>query len=339
MVDGDEGTLDQMLDEDLDSDATTSDGLTNHLPMALLAKWRLGADADELRRFRSHYRPRCRQLPGPVRELDRSTWTSAIGQRRAAGDLRRYFSGEVAQRGVDETLRAHLPALLPGIGGGAFHGVIRLSYALDDSSPTRVAAGLAYLAEVGDPLGPVPERGSRSLGLMEIAAALVSSDLTVPTGSGPSIGEAMQLVARDTRFQDAVGSIQITDDTESELAELALILFATTGNFISLHGVTGMAAISRIRPWVDDLDALDRYSCQALAAAYVTVGAPGLWSRPRLDHFVGSNDANTEDVAAAGAASDDEHVAKLVYTAHCRWAELRDPLYLAAAAREVRTAR
>jgi hypothetical protein len=35
-----------------------------------------------------------------------------------------------------------------------------------------------------------------------------------------------------------------------------------------------------------------------------------------------------------GAYSDDEHVAKLIYTAHQRWSRTRDPLYLAVAARE-----
>lgn len=95
-----------------------------------------------------------------------------------------------------------------------------------------------------------------------------------------------------------------------------------------------MAALARFRPWVDDVDSFDRYGFQALAAAYVTVGAPPLWPQLRLDELVGRNQSAIADVAAVGAASDDEHVSKLVYSAHCRWAEGHDPLYLAVAARK-----
>ena len=329
----DEQTLMGLLDDELNFDPTTTDALTNHLPMALLAKSRLGADADELLRFKAKYQRRLQPLKKSERQLDQSNWTSAIGRRGAATDLRRYFARSIAEHGVDAVLRTHLSALLAGIGGGAFHGVIRLSYALDSASPARIAAGLAYLAELGDALGPLPDRRLGSGGVSEIANALSRSDPPLSVPKGWNIGERMREVAGDERFQDAVGSLQFTDDTESQLAEFSLRLFATSGDFTSLHGVTGMAAVSSIRPWVEDVVALDRYTVQALLAAYVTLGAPPIWSQSRLDEFVSLDQSSVADVAAVGASSDDEHVSKLIYTAHTRWAESDDPLYLAVAAR------
>ena len=333
MGDAGEQTLSGLLDDELNFDPTTTDSLTNHLPMALLAKRRLGADADELLRFKAKYQRRLRPLEVSERQLDESNWTTAIGRRGAAGDLRRYFARSIAEHGVDAVLRTHLSALLPGIGGGAFHGVIRLSYALDASSPARIAAGLAYLAEVGDAIGPLPDRHVGSDGVSEIANVLGRSDPPLSIPKGWNIGDRMRLVAGDERFQDAVGSLQVTDETESQLAEFSLRLFTTSGDFTSLHGVTGLAAISSIRPWVEDVVALDRYTVQALLAAYVTLGAPPIWSQTRFDEFVSVDRSSVAEVAAVGASSDDEHVSKLIYTAHTRWREFGDPLYLAVAAR------
>jgi hypothetical protein len=144
--------LQELLDDELGADPTTVRGLTNHLPMALVAKEGLGADADELIRFAAAYATRITTLDEPSKRLDENNWRSAIGNYEAAADLRNYFVRQVGEAGTDETLKKHLPVLMAGIGGAAFHGVIRLAYAIEVSSASRVAAGLAYLAEVGSPL-------------------------------------------------------------------------------------------------------------------------------------------------------------------------------------------
>src|SRR5579863_7897764 len=76
--------LQELLDEELGADPTTVQGLTNHLPMALVAKHGLGADADELVRFATAYSTRITSLDEPSVLLDEGTWKSAIGERDAA---------------------------------------------------------------------------------------------------------------------------------------------------------------------------------------------------------------------------------------------------------------
>jgi hypothetical protein len=302
--------------------------------MALVAKGRLGADADELIRFTAAYSSRITVLDEPSEHLDEKTWRSAIGRRDAAADLRSYFLGRVSEQGPDETLHTHLPALLPGIGGAAFHGVIRLAYAIEVSSPSRIAAGLAYLAEVGSPLRPVAPGEVKTQDPAEILSELSrSNDLPVPPIL-KTIDEEMRVVAQSELFDAAVSSLEFTDDTDQKLAQAALHLFASTYDFTALHGVTGMEAISLIRPWIDDTEQLSRFAFQALAAAYLSIGAPSLWSRDRLDEFVGSNERDPTEVARIAAFSNDEHVSKLVYTARRSWAKTHDPLYLAVAARK-----
>lgn len=118
------------------------------------------------------------------------------------------------------------------------------------------------------------------------------------------------------------------------MAEAALQVYASSNDFTALHGVTGLAAISSIRPWIEDDELVSRFAFQALVAAYLSIGAPPLWSSDRLDQFVDSNRSDTKEVRAVAAFSDDEHVAKLVYTALGSWERTNDPLYLAVAARK-----
>ena len=142
-----------LLDDELNFDPTTTDALTNHLPMALLVKSRLGADADELLRFKAKYQRRLQPLKGSERQLDRSNWTSAIGRRATATDLRRYFARSIAESMASMRCSEPISGAPGGIGGPAFHGVIRLSYALDSASPAASQLGWPTLLKSVMPLG------------------------------------------------------------------------------------------------------------------------------------------------------------------------------------------
>ena len=325
--------LQELLNEELGTEPTTVRGLTNHLPMALVAKERLGADADELIRFAAAYSRRVAPLSASRVRLEKKNWKAAIGQSGAAADLRDYFARAVAEVGVDETLRTHLPPLLPGIAGAGFHGAIRLAYAIEVASPSRIAAGLAYLAEVGRPLCPLVSGAATTPDPMSVFAVMSKSQLGSSPPEGKTIDAEMREVAQSESFEAAVSSLEITQETDQKLTEAALHIFAATDDFTALHGVTGLAAVFSLRPWIDDRDQMTRFAFQALSAAYLSIGAPPTWTRERLDEFVGSNGNDPLKVRSVAAASDDEHVSKLVYTAHQLWERTNDPLYLAVAAR------
>jgi len=330
----DASALQRLLDDELATEPTTIRGLTNHLPMALVAKANLGADEAELQRFAAKYAARIAPLGDVSTRLERSTWSSAIGEGAAASDLRDYFVRCVNDDGVDATLRFHLPVLLPGIGSAGFHGAIRLAYAIEVASPSRIAAGLAYLAEVARPLRTLVPGDAVTHDPVEILAALSRSGEWSTPFESRTIDEEMRYVVRQEGFDGVVAALHVGADTEELLASAALQVFASTNNFTALHGVTGLSAISALRPWIEDVEELDRFAFQALIAAYLSIGAPPSWTRDQLEEFSGSNVSDPAEVRASAAQSDDEHVAKLVYTAHGCWEQTGDDLYLAVAARE-----
>jgi len=326
--------LESLLDEELDFDATTTNGLTNHLPMALVAKSGLGASSDELRRFATRYEVRLAPRSDVDTQLSAATWRSAIGRAGSFEVLCDYFTRSVNDEGPEATLQRHIDALSPGLCGAAFHGAIRLAYALELSSPPRIAAGLAYLAESAVALGEPLTSSTSSNSVADVLAQLSVSNQFEGLPSGGLISEEMLDVATMVPFRSAVATCRLDGDTIDDLRRAALILYATTGDFTSLHAVTGVEALTALRPYSQDVTGFDAACVKGVAAAYATVGAPPLASTEQLSAFSSSNGATEDDVAAVGAMSDDEHVSKLVYTSLRLRAKTNDDLYLAVAARK-----
>jgi Questin oxidase-like len=327
-------TLGRLIDEELDRDATTARGLTNHLPMALVAKAGLGASYEELARFSEKYRHRLVPSSEPTVRLTRVTWRDVMGHPDAYPDLVEYFNREISDHGSDEMLRTHLDSLVDGVAGAAFHGVIRLAYALDVASPARIATGLAYLTSTAMFLGPLNNGTTVSDDPELLLGQLATGSQRRPDDSVGNISARMGFVADQSQFAAVAGTLSVDAMTHVRLSDLALRLYASTDDFTALHGVTGLEAISRLRPYVSDVERLDRSSFQALAAAYLSIGAPDIWSTARLSEM-GEMTLDESDVATRAAFSDDEHVAKIVFTSRRLHVMTRDPLYLAVAARAV----
>jgi hypothetical protein len=326
--------LEGLLDEELTFDATTTSGLTNHLPMALVAKCGLGASSEELRRFATRYEKRLAPRIVVDAPLTKATWRSAIGRRGTFDALSMYFVKAVNDEGPEATLRQHLDALTPGICGAAFHGAIRLAYALELSSPSRIAAGLAYLAENAEPLGDPLRSRSPEHGVSEVFARLSTTVDSVVFPDRKLISEEMLDAASWTTLRDAVATCRLDDNTIDELRRAALTLYATTGDFTSLHAVTGVDALTALRPYAQDITAFDAACVMGVAAAYATVGAPPMATLAQLAEFTEASSASIDEIAAVGANSDDEHVAKLIYTSLRLRERTSDDLYLAVAARK-----
>lgn len=327
--------LNSLLDNELSFDATTKSGLTNHLPMALVAKAGLGAGSDELARFATTYQVRLVPVEVPLDVLTGVTWRHVIGEPDAYPDLLGYFNREVADNGVETTLRNHLAYLIDGVSGAGFHGVIRLAYALETNVPLQVSAGLAYFAASAMTLGPMEDGLATSESPEELLINLARDPQWGSLESVRMISARMRLVASRPEFAQVASSLAIGEDTFRQLADVALKVYASTNDFTALHGVTGLEAIARLRPFVDDVDRLDRASFQALAAAYLTIGAPSLWSVDRLDEMKAMTTLDATAVARRASRSDDEHVAKIVYTAQRLGEKTGDKLYLSVAERAV----
>ncbi|MGC2486328.1 MAG: questin oxidase family protein [Acidimicrobiales bacterium] len=321
------GSLDELLDKSLTFDATTERGLTNHLPMALVAKAGLGASLVELRRFSTRYSRRLVPAGSSGHLVTKSDWQSAVGKKDAYVDLTRFFDDEVRELGIEGAVRTYLTYLLPGISGAAFHGVIRLAYSLDVDSPERVGTALAYLASSAMELAPLEDVEERTDDPEVLLVEMTVGGAWASVPATNLISDEMRWVGPQPGFSSFASSLQVDDSTPRRLAAAALKVYASTNNFTALHGVTGMEALARLRRYAEDTERFDRYSFQALAAAFATIGAPAVWSADQLAVAASSTVLDEETVRHRAAWSDDEHVAKLVFTSQRLHERQPDPLY------------
>lgn len=299
-------SLRQQLDASAGWDAEYGHNLASHLPMALTALARLGAD--ELRReaFARVYATRLHAAPPRAPWPAGEPWQARFGDPRAWPAYRSLFDDWLDHEGAPVVLAQALPALLRGVGAAAFHGPIRAAYAVAAGHSHELADALAYWACRWFSLGPAPRGGA------EHDAARLLARIRIAKPKPALIAERMALAATDPAFAAVAAMLHIEPAATLEpLATLAARLYAQSRNFTVLHLVTSAHAMRVLLPWLDEDDvaaALGHYWL-AYAAGYVASGlAQGAGAKPSRATPTLPWDA----IVTRAIASGDDHQIKLV---------------------------
>ncbi len=101
-------------------------------------------------------------------------------------------------------------------------------------------------------------------------------------------------------------ALEVKSDTLDRLALAMLDLYASTGDFTALHAVTSTHAFRVLAPFMVDSQLALRYHWQALAAAYIGIGAP------RIEAPAHKAPPAWDEILPRAIASEDEHTVKLV---------------------------
>jgi hypothetical protein len=272
-------------------------GFFNHLPMALLALERLGGDEARLREFAAFYAKRLR-LQAPGESLPDDDWREALGQRRYESALAAKFDEDVLTRGSITLLRDVVPHLTIGLASEAFHGAIRVAYAVDSGDDVDIAPALASWVTGFRVFGGSGE--TKFANVADAFAAIAIDDRFAATLEGRSIDGRVAAVNALPAFAGYRSSIEHVD--LPDLAMIAARIFIATGDFAALHLVTACHAVRVLQPFLPQ-PALDVLA-NAMLAAYVALGRP-----PLATTII--NDGS--DLASRAVTSDDDHDLKLVY--------------------------
>ncbi len=295
--------LPELLDGVARFDAEYGGGLSNHLPMALGALARLGAADQTLMTFAAHYAQRLSPAPPAAPWPAGDAWGAYLGQREAWPIYRDLFRQWLHSETAATVLSQALPRLMQGCGAAAFHGLIRTAYAVQSAHRQELTDALAYWACRWLDLGPVGSGGT------EPDAELVLRQLRVVRSGGDLIFQRMQAAAATAQFRRTVPRLAVSSSTLPQLAALAAMAYAASGNFTALHLVTSAHAVRVLLPFMDEDDtsaAVGAY-WRAFAAA---VCVAGLRAKPLPDL------RGWPDILGAARASDDDHVIKLVDSCH-----------------------
>lgn len=298
--------------------------LANHLPMALLALDRLGADGDTLRRFADGYAQRLLPAPACASALDPHDYLGSSGDYPR---FLRFFQDRIREAGIEAVLHDWVPVLMPGLAASAFHGMIRLAYAIEGGLEDEIALALAYWASeyASLPLPLEPAEG----GLEQIAERLrlaltayvfkpgIIIDKMLELAWGPALAGAAVQPAAAPALRDIAG--------------FALQAYTRREDFTLLHIVTGCHAFRIVQGHAGDKALARRYLWQAALAAWLTVAAA-----PAKQQALQPGAALDErEIAARALQSRDDHVIKLCHTALCEYREYGDARYLQIATRKL----
>lgn len=332
-------------------------GLSNHGPMAVEAMVRRGY-ADSVGRWVDNYTQRLVEPPRGLAVVTEDDWREALGDIRRVADWTAFFHRELAEHPWREVVTRWWPRLLPGIAGGATHGVIRVGHVVHalvlaeaETGPGAEPAGAIddnpLLVELIDSLGywaacwkPVHGDPSHRPGSLSAAEALAA----VPPVADQVRGVPHRIAQLpDTElWQPALGGLRAVDDPGEVPTLLTQVIDATVVDYLPhghgqpvmrVHASTAPAAVLRVLPalprelWVPSMDV----AWQAAAALRAACLPPAAGPADLAPHLKGVT--TPEDAMDRAIEHGDEHVIKFVDIAMDTFARTGDPDALAASSR------
>jgi hypothetical protein len=299
------------------------DRLTNHGPMVVEVLARRGRE-DEVHRWLDRYLRRLEELPGPVDRITEANWREALGEERRVGDWTGYFRARMAEQPWRSVLETWWPRLIPGVLGGATHGVIRVGHAVrtlrrspdSEAAVDELAHGLAHWAARSQavpgadrpPSGPVTGTG---------AGAALDGVPRVPVQHGTVADRLGQLDGLDG-WPDALAALRPPAEPPRLVLQLRALVDAAARRYASyghaspvllVHTATAPNAVLQTLPvlppalWPASAAAVWT-AVAAITAAYATAFSTDSPSAP------GEPQAALDLAVAHG----DEHVIKLTDT-------------------------
>jgi hypothetical protein len=324
-------------------------GTMAHVPLALMALYRIGASPAQMRRFfgdagASRRPAHDAKDRGPLTVED---WRRHL---RTGVSFRRWFAffdGWMAEGSVKAVLDGVLPTLIEG-GVTAFdHSLIHMSYAIDYGGREEIACALALWANT---LGTARDFDQTATPV-EPAALLDSivrytSDLKLSPRGGDSGSIAWRLdqVWRYRELSKQLKPVVIPEaDPLGRFSEIILALFCEAHEFTMLHALTTCHALRSLLVWVRDPKKTLAAYWHSVCASWVTVR--------RMPEFEGAREGTPTggsswvELTSAAVQPDSRihetqyvHRAKLVYSCRQEFEHTKRDLYRAVAAREVERA-
>ncbi len=311
---------------------------TNHLPMAICALQRMGADRNRLMEFCAEY---ARRLSGRIQSntvIDQGNWKDKRGQHRFFDAYTRFFRSEEKRLGTRAMVETYMNDLMEGIGSAAFHALIKLAYGIMMEDSEEIIESMAYYAISYLPLGEIninnPEYDNPVDALRNLQEKTSWQD---HTAEGSNIDEKIHKVVIDPDFNRY---LEIPPKNhESFINDIAMAtrnIFINSFNFTSLHMVTGTHALRIVLPYIHSEYhpiAMNQF-WKTAAAAYLSIGAPPVELQK---NNASTSGMNWDEIFRRAIPSNDAHVIKITFTCHEEEKEYNDPLYRYIAEREVRS--
>jgi hypothetical protein len=330
------GTYDEALERFHRTGPEFDGWLSNHGPMVIEALTRRDQDAS-IHAWVDAYAARLDELPRSRWPIADDEWQDVIGDPSRSADWIELMRRQLRERSWSDVLALWWPRLLPGIAGGATHGVIRTGHAVQALrsavTPPRIdelAHALGYWAGRWQPLEIVHPEGAATPG------RLIDALPTVPRQEWGIRTRLAQLPALPAWSAQAArlaapGRADQVPSMLEQVIDAVVVAYPRIAHgqpTMLVHAATAPNAVAMTLPvlpmhlWRPSFDAAWTATAAVLAAYKPAASAAPV--RPR---FTGPGAAEAAWAAAVGNGGD--HVIKFADTALRSYDRTGDPVALA----------
>ncbi|MDY6854745.1 MAG: questin oxidase family protein [Thermodesulfobacteriota bacterium] len=304
---------------------------TNHLPMTLIALFKMGAKEERLERFASFYIKRLKKIHRTDFVINHENWKEYLGEHKYFCNYTQFLTDEFDRLGKEEFLTYYLSDFIKGVAAGAFHALIKTAYAIIIDDKKEIIDAVSYFAISYLPLIDIDEIDCSYAEPMDILQRIKEDNyFKGQKYTGNNIFEKMKAVSQDSHLKRNIRRIDDKPDIISTIAKTVLNIFLNSGSFTALHTVTATHAFRIVLPYLSDRYKAINYLWIAICAAYITFYTPS-YTRENIFDEQG---LQWEDILKKASESNNEHVIKLIYSCHEENKVYGDPLYIKAAAKE-----
>lgn len=299
-------------------------GLATHLPMVLIALKKLEAPNEKLlNTFKNSLEGL--ELTGSLDNINAvESIESELGKSESYKRYLKFYQKELAEKGVKDVLEKSLPILVSGIAASAFHGLIRLAYAIEAKSQSEIAIALAYWSAEYQTFELSNETTAENFEKILTRLSPLGESFNFSPGI---IVDRIDEIGALLKHNESV--IQPETIDLLTLRQFVLKAFYLCNDFTLLHTVTGCHAFSIILPFLHDEEHALRELWKAILTAYLSTGLG--YKDETVDL---KQDEYCFDVIRNEALkTEDSHIIKLVYSCYCEYQKCNNPLYYAVAYR------
>jgi len=145
----------------------------------------------------------------------------------------------------------------------------------------------------------------------------------------PNIAIRMNEVVQTTDFGEIMRDFDVNLMPIDEVAHTMATALCNTRNFTILHAVTSTHAFRLLAPYYQSSDEILYYFTFALAAAYVTIGAP------KIEPIHVERELDWDLLTTQATKSLDDHIPKIVYSCIKETHKYGNPVFYEAAYRYI----
>ncbi|MBW8186239.1 questin oxidase family protein [Shewanella nanhaiensis] len=318
--------LDLLLEKSGHYHPLYGDGLATHLPMVLTALDLLNASSIKLQHTFDESIKGLEEIGSLESVISVNGIDSNLGNSESFRSYLTYFKSELEQCGTQAVLKKSLPILISGVAASAFHGLIRLAYAIEANCQSEMAIALAYWSAEYQSFELNEETTNESLESILTKLSPLGENHKFSPGL---IVDRMSEIGILLKRNGSVTQPNIIDI--STLREFTIKSFYLSDDFTLLHTVTGCHALSIVLPYLEDKQTALRELWKAIVVAYLSTG---LRYQDKEITTV-ENNINFSPIIEKALKSEDSHAIKLVYTCLCEYKNWNDPLYFTVSKRAI----